>query len=128
MLILGLFRLRRMIWKDTVPKQRVITLIAGGLSEEIKTGNSTLHTYKSYAKVTNYNIPSLLHVSREPREFSKEMYSVAFAEQMGGQIIWFNWDTDILHSRTARHFATFTVCSARMVPRRELKCRKSTKS
>jgi len=91
---------REMIWKEALPKYQVVKIDNAGSHR----GGSSFWTHEdapfdqAFIAKASYAIPAPLHTNLESRTVAKRNYDLAFSEQLGGNPIYFNFDTDTIYS------------------------------
>jgi hypothetical protein len=89
--------IRQMIWLEVFPNAQAVKITEDGLHADVRLSFLRLtHNYIYRAKVTYVPSP-LLFVNRESRAMVMSKYPLAFAAQLGGRPIRFNFQKDILY-------------------------------
>jgi hypothetical protein len=99
------FELRQIIWTLALPKPRTIMVT----SREFVTYNERMSPVRNYRAGHNaQTVPCVLHVCAESRSLGLKTYQLAFATQLRGRPVYFNFQSDTLYMKDS--FALESFC------------------
>jgi hypothetical protein len=88
-----------MVWLLTLPDSQVVTISDEGNTEYLdgaQVGGIERNARWMFKTTASYNIPMPLHTCQESREITQRRYTLSFAEQLSGNPVYFDYDTDML--------------------------------
>jgi hypothetical protein len=83
-----------MIWSFALPDRQVVTIKHHGYYKEVKEEKPQKNIWVYPAKAS-YTIPGPLHSNHEGRTFALKKYGKALGAQLGGNPVYFYYNTDM---------------------------------